>query len=618
MTRAPDIRYAKTVDGVHIAYQVVGDGPIDLVVTLGWTTNIEALWQQPALARWLEALSSFTRLILFDKRGMGLSDRVTDERMLSIETRMDDTRTVMDAAGSERAVIFGISEGGPLSVLFVASHPDRALGLILFGTAARYAWAPDYPWGKRDDELEASLADTEQRWGTREFAVEQVRLWGAPSHADDDALIDWLASYMRGAASPGGAVALDRVNHELDVRSALSAVHVPTLIVARAGDRDFLVDEVRVMAAGIRGARLVELPGDEHFFWLGDGAAILREIEGFVASIRHEEAELDRILATVLVTDIVASTERAAAIGDRAWTELLGRHQAMVRGLLARYRGREVDTAGDGFLATFDGPIRAIRAGLAIAETSSELGLDVRVGCHTGEVELVGSNVRGIAVHIAARVCAAASDDEMLVSSTVRDLVAGSGVTFQDRGEQELKGVPEPMRLFAAIAPAADSAGSGGVRLARRRSIRLPAGRTRNRPVDPGGQPAASGPNARSLARVAPDARNWPADRGGPAKRAGSSHHMQDPSAPATRRTVCASPCKGSTHRVLPRHVTCQPVQRGFDSLRDMQRPCGDVAGPRGGAAWRRPRDRPRDGAACRSRGNGPRMTSGVWAAINP
>jgi pimeloyl-ACP methyl ester carboxylesterase/class 3 adenylate cyclase len=451
VTTPPDVHYARTPDGVHIAYQVVGEGPVDLVVTLGWTTNIEALWHQPGIARWLERLASFSRLILFDKRGMGLSDRVTDDRMLSIETRMDDTRAVMDAAASERAVVFGISEGGPLSILFAASHPDRTAGLVLYGTAARYAWAPDYPWGRRDEDHERDLVETEARWGTREFAAENIRSWGAPSHGDDDALIDWLTSYMRGAASPGTAVALERVNHELDVRSALGAVHVPTLVIARTDDVDFVIDEVRAMAAGIRGARVVELPGDEHFFWLGDSEAIIREVAGFIASLRQAEAELDRVLATVLVTDIVASTDRLAAIGDRAWTESLDRHQSLVRGMLARYRGREIDTAGDGFLATFDGPIRAIRCGLAIADASTDLDLDVRVGCHTGEVELAGGSVRGIAVHVAARVCAEAAGREVLVSSTVRDLVAGSGVRFKDRGAHVLKGVPGSAHLYAAV-----------------------------------------------------------------------------------------------------------------------------------------------------------------------
>jgi class 3 adenylate cyclase/alpha-beta hydrolase superfamily lysophospholipase len=452
--RPPEIRYARTDDGMHIAYQVVGSGPVDLVVVLGWTTNIEALWQQPPLARFLYRLADTTRLMLYDKRGMGLSDRVAGDRLPSFEARMDDTRAVMDAVGSERAVVFGVSEGGPLSSLFAATYPHRTLGLIIYGSGARYGPAPDYPWGSPDDAFEAYLTELEGRWGTRDYAADQVRGWGAPSHAQDEALIDWLTSYMRGATSPGGAVALSRMNRGIDVRAVLPAIHVPTLVIGRSGDLDFSPDEVRAMAAAIHGARMVELPGDDHFFWLGDQESILTEVERFIASIRMEEAELDRVLATVLVTDIVGSTERLATIGDRAWRELLDRHHGLIRALLARYRGREVDTAGDGFLATFDGPVRAVRCALAIVEAAADLDLEIRAGCHTGEVELDGSAVRGIAVHVGARVAATAGPGEVLVSSTVRDLVAGSGLTFDDRGAHHLKGIDEPVRLFAARAGA--------------------------------------------------------------------------------------------------------------------------------------------------------------------
>jgi pimeloyl-ACP methyl ester carboxylesterase len=444
----PEVKYAKTADGGHIAYQVVGDGPVDLVFVMGWTSNIEAMWEEPDLARFLSRLASFSRLITFDKRGVGLSDRVSDQDFPTFETRMDDIRAVMDAAGSERAVIFGVSEGGPLSILFAATYPQRALGLILFGTAARFAWAPDFPWGLSDELWRDRLDQMDREWGTREFAEWVVGTWGAPTRVRDERLVSWLTSYTKRAASPGAAMALSRMNRPLDVRHVLPAIHMPTLVLGRTDDPDFHVDSTKQLAEAIPGARMVEFPGSDHFFWVGNQEELLDEVEGFVKDLGDQEAELDRVLATVLFTDIVGSTQRAAAVGDRRWREMLDDHHARIRPLIGRYRGREVDTAGDGFLATFDGPIRAIRCALAARDGVRNLGLEIRAGLHTGEIELAGDRVRGIAVHIGARVAGLAERSEVLVSSTVKDLVAGAALEFEDRGEHALKGVPGAWRVY--------------------------------------------------------------------------------------------------------------------------------------------------------------------------
>jgi pimeloyl-ACP methyl ester carboxylesterase/class 3 adenylate cyclase len=444
----PETRYAKTLDRVHIAYQVVSEGTIDLVFVMGWTSNIEAMWEEPSLARFLSRLASFSRLIIFDKRGVGLSDRVSDKDFPTFETRMDDIRAVMDAAGSERAVVFGVSEGGPLSILFAATYPERALGLVLYGTAARFGWAPDFPWGSTEETWREYMDQMDRAWGTREFAEWVVRSWGAPARVDDHGLIDWLSGYTRRAASPGAAMALSRMNREIDVRHALPAIHMPTLVLARTEDPDFHIEGTRELARGIPGARLVEFPGSDHFFWIGDQDQLLDEVEPFVKELGDQEAELDRVLATVLFTDVAGSTERAAELGDRRWRELLDSHHSRIRALIGRFRGREVDTAGDGFLATFDGPIRAIRCALAATGAVRDLGLEIRVGLHTGEVELAGDAIRGIAVHIGARVASMAEPSEVLVSSTVKDLVAGAALEFEDRGERGLKGVPGTWRLY--------------------------------------------------------------------------------------------------------------------------------------------------------------------------
>ena len=444
MSAAPDTQYARTEDGVHVAYQVLGDGPLDLIFVLGWTTNIEAFWDEPDLARFLTRLASTGRLILFDKRGTGLSDRVPEDRLPSLETRMDDVRAVMDAVGSERAVVMGISEGGPMAMLFAATYPERTIGLVLFATDSN--WSDVSP-----ESLARTLADIDARWGTEAYARDAIRNWGAPGHENDERLVSWLASYLRRAASPGAAMALDRMNAEMDVTSTLSAIHVPTLVVSRTGDLDFPIENVRVMASRIAGAHLVETPGTAHFFWIGDQESVLAPVEAFVKELGGHEAVLGRMLATVLFTDIVDSTAQAATMGDRAWRDVREAHDRAIRGQLARFRGREIKTMGDGFLAAFDGPGRAVQAATAMVEAVKPLGVEIRAGLHTGEIELDGDDIAGLAVAIGARVGAKAGASEVLVSQTVKDLVVGSGLKFQDAGEHELKGVPDRWRLYRVV-----------------------------------------------------------------------------------------------------------------------------------------------------------------------
>jgi pimeloyl-ACP methyl ester carboxylesterase len=364
-------------------------------------TNVEALWEVPSQARFLNRLASSSRLILFDKRGVGLSDRVPESQLPSLETRMDDLRAVMDAAASERAVVFGISEGGPMAMLFAATYPERTRGLLLFGTVA------DFTSGPEAENEPIELDRIERLWGTEEYA--RLVLRGAsPSLADDERMVTWLASYTRRAASPGAAIALERMNHLMDASDILHAIHVPTLAIGRTGDLTFPIEDVQRTAEGIPGARFVELPGQDHVLFFGDTERLLVEIEHFLKEIRDDEAELDRVLATVLFTDIVGSTERAAALGDREWRVLRDSHHARIRSNLSRFRGREVNTAGDGFLATFDGPIRAVRCAASAVAAVRDLGIQIRAGLHTGEVELDGTDVRGIAVHIGARVASLA------------------------------------------------------------------------------------------------------------------------------------------------------------------------------------------------------------------
>jgi pimeloyl-ACP methyl ester carboxylesterase len=430
--------------GVHIAYQVVGQGPLDLVYVPGWVSHIELAWEEPTLARFLSRLASFSRLIAFDKRGTGLSDRVPDDQLPTLEQRMDDLRAVMDAVGSERASLFGFSEGGNLCALFAATYPERTTALVMFGTFAKRIWSPDYPWAPTPEQRQRDYEHVEREWGNLMDLAHYV-----PSRIGDEAFVQRLATYFRRAASPGAAVALLRMNTQIDIRQVLPTIRVPTLVIHRMDDREANVEEGRWLAGRIPGARFVELQGDDHMPWVGDQDAILDEIQEFLTGVRPLP-ESDRVLATVLFTDIVSSTERAARLGDRAWQELLDRHHTLVRKQLVRFRGREVDTAGDGFFATFDGPVRAIRCACSIRDGVRQLGIEVRAGVHTGEIELAGERVSGIAVHIGARVAGTAQAGEVLVSSTVRDLVSGSGVRFTDRGIHVLKGVPGEWHLFAA------------------------------------------------------------------------------------------------------------------------------------------------------------------------
>ena len=435
-----ETRYAKSGD-VSIAYQLLGKGPPDLVLVPGWVSNIDVFWEEPTLARFLTRLASFSRLILFDKRGTGLSDRVAD--MPSLEVRMDDVRAVMDVVGSEFAALFGYSEGGTMCALFAATHPSRTSALIMSGAFARRTWAPDYPWGRTEEQQQAFLDQVEREWGGP-VGID-VR---APSMAQDERFRQWWARLLRASASPAAAATLVRMNAEIDIRQLLPAIQVPTLILHSVNDRVIDMGAARYMAARIPGSKLVELHGTDHLPWGDDSDAILDEIEEFLTGVRRS-AEHDRVLATVLFTDIVGATEKAASLGDRRWGDLLDNHHALVRRELARFRGREIDTAGDGFLATFDGPARAVRCACAISDSVQSLGIEVRAGLHTGECEVMGDKLGGISVHIGARVAALARPGEVLVSTTVKDLVAGSALSFQDRGIQSLKGVPGDWRLFA-------------------------------------------------------------------------------------------------------------------------------------------------------------------------
>ena len=436
----PETKYARSGD-VNIAYQVVGDGPRDLVLVPGWVTNVEVAWEHPSSARFLERLASFARLILFDKRGTGLSDRVSD--VPNLETRMDDVRAVMDAAQSSSAALCGYSEGGPMCALFAATYPDRTSALIVLGSYARRIWASDYPWGPTRDEWFAFTESTAREWGGP-VGVE-IR---APSLAADPRFRDWWARYMRMSASPNAARKVFEMVAEIDIRHVLPTIRVPTLIVHNTRDRTVPVEYSRYMAERMPAAKYVELDGDDHVPFVGNTDAIVAEIEEFLTGVRHS-AEVDRVLATVLFTDIVDSTKVATELGDRRWRDLLDQHYATVREEVTRYRGRELDTAGDGFLAAFDGPARGIRAARGITEAVPRLGIQIRAGLHTGECEVLGNKLAGIALHVGARITSLAGPGEVLVSGTVKDLVAGSGLRFRERGIHELKGVPGAWQLYS-------------------------------------------------------------------------------------------------------------------------------------------------------------------------
>jgi class 3 adenylate cyclase/pimeloyl-ACP methyl ester carboxylesterase len=440
---APETRYAHSGE-LHIAYQVVGDGPVDLVYVPSWISQVEVYWEEPLVARYFQRLASFSRLILFDRRGTGLSDPVA--RPPTLEEQMDDVVAVMDAAGSEQAAVFALLEGGAMAALFAATHPERTSALILYEAQPRMSWAPDYDWAFRQEEREAYIRDGGlESWGTGE-RFEAL----SPSSADNQRLVNWFGRLERLSASPGWAGQLMLANGQVDVRAVLPSIRVPTLVMHRSGDRFIDIRHSRYTAAHVPGAKFVELPGSDALF--GDDSLELDEIEEFLTGAR-KAPDPERILATVMFSDIVDSTARAAEIGDRRWRELLESMEGSVLRELDRFRGRAVKTMGDGFLATFDGPARGIRCATAIRDTArSQFGLELRSGLHTGEVEVMGDDVGGIAVHIGARVGDLAKGGEVLVSGTVKDLVVGSGIEFEDRGERELRGVPGAWRVWAVAA----------------------------------------------------------------------------------------------------------------------------------------------------------------------
>ena len=443
----PVVKYTKTGD-FNIAYQVIGDGPVDLLLLPGWITHLELQWDVPPLRRFLERLAGFSRLILFDKAGTGLSDRVSPTELPTLEQRMDEVRAVMDAVGSERAVLFGTIGGGAMSGLFAATFPERALGLILFGTFGRLE--PDTGLLARlAPTQEAAIERVEREWGTEGVIVS---FW-APSLVTDEETKGVYLRFARSAASPGSARVLMQMGYAVDWEEFLPAIHVPTLVLHRTDDLVVPIHQGRKLAELVPGATFVELPGNDHLMWAGDQDPVVHEVEAFVGSIGPRPRDV-RMLMTILFTDIVASTDTAVRLGDKRWRELLDEHHRVVREQLERYRGHEVETAGDSFLATFDGPARAIECAQAVVDSAASIGITLRAGLHTGEAEVTGDGLRGIAVHVAARTMALAEPGEILVTSTSKDLVAGSGIGFRDRGTFEMKGVPGEQQLFA-VEPAA-------------------------------------------------------------------------------------------------------------------------------------------------------------------
>jgi class 3 adenylate cyclase/pimeloyl-ACP methyl ester carboxylesterase len=443
MSSMPETQYAKSGD-TYIAYQVMGEGPFDVVFVPGFISHLDMQLELPLTANFFRRLASFCRLIRFDKRGTGLSDRLS--AIPTLEERMDDVRAVMDAAGSTRAALFGMSEGGPMCTVFAATYPQRTTALILYGSYARGAWAPDYPWRPTDEQFAALMKAREGSWGQGNSLDIFM-----PSLAGDEELRKFYGRFERASASPTAVRTIMIMSRDIDVRHVLPTIGVPTLVLHRTGDV-MNIENGRYLAQHIKAAKYVEFAEVDHNPWVGDSNAILGEIEAFLTGGRREiDPDLDRVLATVLFTDIVGATTRVVELGDRAWKDLLTEHHLIVREQLRRHRGREINTMGDGFLATFDGPARAVRCGQTIADAVKKLGIHIRAGVHTGECEVMGENLGGVAVHIGARIAALAAADEVLVSTTVRDLVAGSGLRFEGRGAHTLKGVPGEWDLLAAI-----------------------------------------------------------------------------------------------------------------------------------------------------------------------
>jgi class 3 adenylate cyclase len=446
----PDVHYVRN-GGVALAYQVFGNGPVELVYAPQWINNLEVAWSNPLFARFLYGLASFARVLFVDRRGMGLSDRLSATDVPPLETLMDDLRVVIDAVGFKRPVLFGGSDAGCICALFAATHPDRTSALIVYGPEARGTASSDYPWAWTTEEWEVYLANMDAGWGTDEYAATTFE-WIMPSRRADPEQRRWWRTMQRLSATPSSMIAIERIWAELDIRAVLPTIQAPTLVLHRTGDPVERVEAGRDFARRIPGAHFVELAGDDWPMWAGDQKALLDATESFLRSVREEEAVFDRVLATVLFTDIVSSTEKAVALGDRAWRALVERHHIVVRAMLGRYRGVEQDVAGDGFFATFEGPARGVKCAQAIVDAIRPLEIEVRAGVHTGEVGTAGDKASGIAVNLAARIATLAEPSEILVSQTVKDLVAGSGLRFNDRGSRELKGVEGAWQLYALAA----------------------------------------------------------------------------------------------------------------------------------------------------------------------
>ena len=431
----PRTRYAKSGD-VHVAYQVFGDGPVDLVFVPGFISHIDNYWDEPGLARFLNRLASFARVVIFDKRGTGLSDQVSE--LPGMDERMDDVRAVMDAANLDRAAVFGISEGGSLASLFAAHHPDRCQALVLYGAFARFK-----SWFPTEESLEQLFEYIETSWGSG-----QSLPMFAPTMANDPAFVQWWGKFERLGATPGAATKIMRMNSRIDVSDVLPAIQVPTLIIHRTNDVAVDVQGGRDLAELIPNSKYVELPGVDHIPFVGESDRIVQEMEQFLTGSRSAPV-IDRVLATVLMSDVVDSTAQASNLGDQRWQDVMAAHNTVTRAELERFRGNEVRFTGDGFLTTFDGPARAINCAMAISRNIGSLGINVRIGLHTGELEFRNEEVHGIAVNIAARISALAGANEILVSRTIRDLVAGSGIQFNHHGIHELKGLSEPMEVYS-------------------------------------------------------------------------------------------------------------------------------------------------------------------------